>query len=283
MKKSMFSLGTAAALALVCVPAAAQDATQDGEAAEMTEAMNAFSQMFEIEPLTPEQEARLPVARRLVEALMPEGSMRDMMAGALDGMFSPLTQMEADPAGALENALGYMVDTSEMDEADVIAALDIVDPAWRERQAAELAAAEGMMTRIGEVMEPIVRDVMAELYAIYFTQEQLEDIETFFGTETGAVFARESWSMSSDPRMMARVMGNEAMWATILDFESMGTLMEQAPQSRSYEDLRSEERARVMELTGISDEQLRYAISYVEVLPAEDAQAEAEEPVESPE
>ncbi len=273
--KALF--GTAGmALALAAQPVLAQDNYQETQEAETADAFAALGAMFEAEPLTAEQEARLPTARRIIDLFIPEGTFGEMMGGAVGGILGPMAEMEQDPRDALDQALGYMAPTEEMDDESVIATLDIVDPIWRDRQAAEMAAAEQMMVRMGEVMEPMMREVMTELYAIYFTQAQLEDIEAFFQTDTGTVFARESWSMSSDPRIMARMFSNEAMWEQMLDFEGLEEQLAGVAEPRNYADLQSEERARVMELTGMTEEQLRYALEPSISIPAAEAPEDAQ-------
>ncbi len=262
MKKLLFVAGSAVALASVSMPAVAQDEAEGAMTeADMADAMAGFAELYPAEPLTAEQEARLPTARRVVSYFMPEGAMVEMMDSMFGGIIAPLAETEINAGSALEAALGHMVSSGDMEEADVIATLAIVDPDWESRNAAEAEAIGQMMTRMAEVMEPMMREVTSELYAIYFTQAQLEDIEVFFRTETGAAYARSSWQMSSDPRIMSRMFSNEAMWQEMFNIEEMEAEMEAVSASRTYEELSSAERSRVLELTGLTDEELRAGIS----------------------
>lgn len=283
MKKLLIAAGSAAALAFLAQPTAAQDIETEED---LSEAMAGLSEVFPVEPLTAEQQARLPTARRVVEHFLPEGTMADMMGSMLGGILTPLNESDLGAASALDSALGYVANTGLMDEADILATLEIVDPEWQARNAAEIQAMEEMMVRMATVLEPTMRDVMGELYAIYFTQEQLEDVEIFFQTESGAAFARQSWSMSSDPRIMGAMFSNEAMWEAMFDIEQVEAQMDALPASKSYEDLTPEQRARVLELTGLTDAQLRTGISTswesVEAMEAMEAVEEAASDAEAP-
>ena len=109
----------AAPLALIAAPAPllAQDAgdetaeaTEEGEVFSedmLAGVMGALAGMFATEPLSAEEEARLPAATALVDKIVPDGTIGEMMSGMFDGMLGPIMEMgEEDAKGPLAKLLG---------------------------------------------------------------------------------------------------------------------------------------------------------------------------------
>ncbi|MDZ4275232.1 MAG: DUF2059 domain-containing protein [Erythrobacter sp.] len=244
----------AAGLALlVATPAlAAQDSAPiaSSEADELAAMTEMFSKMFTAEPLTAEQ---------LIAKVIPEGTMAEMMDKVYNGVMGPM--MAAAPDGAtatLARQIGlppYALDLGE-DHAAELASL--FDPAWAERQQREMAMIPAMMKDVMTLMEPGMRKAMAELYAIRFSDSDLAEIDAFFSTPTGAKYARESFLMASDPRIMAASMdAMPALMGMMGDMEArMAESVAGLPAVRSFADLSPEERARVAEMTGYSVEDI---------------------------
>lgn len=251
--KHMMALSGAAALALLPAPALAQDEMGEDDFA-------AIAAMFEVEPLTAEQEARLPLATQIVGRVLPEGAMMEVMGSMFERTLGPIMAMANEDSGAaLAGALGYSADELLLDEEASAEILAIVDPAWQERNAAVSNLTQSMMADMMTQMEPIVRDVMAELYAIYFTQAELVDIDAFFSTPSGLRYARESYAMAGDPRIMSAMFAHpEVMFGMV---NEMPAKMEQAladvPPARGFDELSPAEQARVMALAGLSKAELR--------------------------
>ena len=104
MKRFRFVPALVGGLLLAASPApgAAQTApdapqAEAGEAA-MDETMAMLSGMFPAEPLTAEQQARLPQAQRIIARIIPEGTMGEMMSGMFDQMLGPIMKMADAPA-----------------------------------------------------------------------------------------------------------------------------------------------------------------------------------------
>ena len=270
------STGAALALAVAPAPLLAQDAADDAaaaadaaaEEAAMAEIFGALAGAFEVEPLTPEQQARMPLARELVSKVMPEGALMEVMGGMFDSAANPFADLveEADGDIALRDSIGYSASELELDDAARDEVLAIVDPAWRERHALETEMAQTMITEMAARMEPLMRDAMAELYAIYFDDTQLADINTFFSTETGAAYARESYRMANDPRLAAAMFSDpEALFGPMMESASaMEAAMAAVPASRSLAELSDAEVARLTELTGLTREDLDYAMGFAD-------------------
>ena len=261
MFKSVIGMLCASAvLAIAPAPALAQD---EADAAAM-EQFAAMGEMFDVEPLTSEQEARLPLAREIMQRVLPEGAMQEMLGSTFDGILGPLMIMaEGDTSVALASSLGYRPSELQLDEAATAEVLEIIDPAWRERGEATSAATQAMMLAMMTRMEPMMREVMTELYAINFNDTQLADIAAFYSTASGEAFARQSYTMASDPRIMAAVFSDPEM--ILGPMMEMPATLEQAvagiPAVRQFADLSADEKARLSDLTGFSAEDLEAAMN----------------------
>jgi hypothetical protein len=273
MKSIVSALAAAALLCTAATPAIAQDA----DLAE-ADSFAAMASMFQAEPLTPEQDARLPMATRLVEKLIPQGALGEMMGSMFDSMLGPLTELGSKPSsGDVAEQLGFDAYELYLDDDQAAEALAILDPAWEARKAAEAEVFPEVMKQMMDAMEPGMRKAMAELYAINFTAQELTDIDAFFSTQSGATYARKSFAMASDPRIMAASM--ESLPAMMGSIMSMEQKVEEAtaglPPKRSFSELGAKEKARLAELAGYSVEEIEEAIRYR----AEAASAPAEEAV----
>lgn len=267
--KQIFKAAAAALALVVSFPAlAAQDedvmledaeAAAPSEADELEQAMAMLGAMFPAEPLTAEQEARLPQAQRIIGRMIPEGTMAEMMGSMFDQMLGPIMQAGGSPAtGTVSKATGLSAFSLDLTPEQTEELASIFDPAWAERQKREMALFPDMMTKMMNAMEPGMRKAMAELYAINFNPTELNEIEAFFLTETGTNYARKSFAMSSDPRIISATMeAMPAMMGTIGSLEqAVADAAADLPSARSFADLTAAEKAKVAEMTGYSVEEI---------------------------
>lgn len=265
--KTFRSLALSASLAgalAVSAPAVAQD---DGNASENDAVMAELMGMFAAEPLTPEEEARLPLASQVISKMMPPGSISEVMGDmfGMEGMLGPILQRAAEPrASDFAGQLGLEAWELDMDDAAVAEAASIIDPVRDERNQRKASVMPQMMTKMMNAMEPTMREAMTEVFAIQFSEQELTDIDAFFSTESGAAFARKSMKMGSDPRVLGASM--KAMPEMMASFENMEAQMEAVtadlPQPREFSDLSAAEQARIAELTGYSVEELAERAAY---------------------
>lgn len=272
MMRPIFS---ALAAATLLFSAGAPALAQDDDLAE-GDPFAAMAGMFQAEPLTPEQEARLPLATTIIAKLIPEGALGEMMGSMFNSMLEPLAELGAQPSsGDVAEQLGFESYDLYLGEEQAAEALEILDPAWEARKAAEAKVFPEVMKQMMDAMEPGMRKAMAELYAVNFTERELTDIDAFFSTETGATYARKSFSMASDPRIMAASM--ESLPAMMDSIMTMEQQVEQAtadlPAKRTFAELSVKEKARLAELTGYTVEEIEEAIRNREA--AADAMAES--------
>ncbi|MBD2843364.1 DUF2059 domain-containing protein [Erythrobacter rubeus] len=259
MKRAFFCAGSALALVFTATSTSAQDASEDNTASELNEfeqAMAAAGTMFAVEPLSAEQEGRLPQASRIVALMIPEGTLAEMMGSTFDQIMGPMIQVGVSAAKTAVPEISGLADDLTDEESEEIAG--IFDPAWKERQDAQMAILPAMMTEMMTLMEPSMRTAMSELYAINFSQTELNEIEAFFQTDAGASFARKSFTMSSDPRIIAASMEMmPAMMGLISDMEERRKAVgADLPAKRGFYELSSAEQARVAELLGVTTEEI---------------------------
>ena len=173
---------------------------------------------------------------------------------------------QAEGAGARIAGLRLRGDGAHLDmtEAQAETAAALFDPAWREREQRKAAAMPAMMASMAGAMEEPIRRVMAELYAIYFTSEELADIGTFFATPSGATYARQSFSMGSDPRLMGAMMQEmPAMMTAMVTMEAqLEASTSDLPAPRTLAELTPTERKGLARLVGMTVEELELQIGW---------------------
>lgn len=250
--RTVFSLG--ASMLLAVQPLSAQDDEQVGE-----EDFAAMAAMFAAEPLTPEQEERLPAARLVVDRMIPPGAMSEVVQSTFGGFLEPLMKLGIEPSAAeVAKELGYEDGGLDLTEEAAAEAAAILDPVWSERREREFEAMKGAMTKVMEAMEPAMRRGMAEAYAVHFTAVELADVAAFFDTPSGAAYAKKSYTMASDPRIMSAAM--ESIPAMMEGFAAMAAEMDAAtadlPARPTFDDLSADQRERLAQLTGLQQDEI---------------------------
>jgi hypothetical protein len=129
---------------------------------------------------------RLALARQIVRAFIPDGTVQRMMAqvgGVRAGVMKDLFDKSPKDLGvkgakAGEKSLGELIH-----EKDRI-----------------------MMEEVGKIMgdfEPQMRETIARIYAKRFTLQQLTDIAAFFGSPSGKVYGEQLMPLMSDPEYLS--------------------------------------------------------------------------------
>jgi hypothetical protein len=256
MKRFGFLLAPLAGLSLLSAPAAlAAQEDNPPTQAEMEQAMALFGDMFPVEPLTPEQEARLPQAQRIIARMIPDGTMAEMMGTMFDKMLGPmLAAAEAPAMDAVTKGTGIAAAGLDLTPERAAEIAVLFDPAYAERHEREKALFPALMRDMMSAMEPMMRKAMSELYAIHFSATELDGIEAFFQSDIGTSYARKSFSLASDPRVMGATM--QAMPELMFLFSEMERKMVEAsadlPPRRSFADLSAAEKKRVADAMGYS-------------------------------
>ena len=181
-------------------------------AALLFAAAPALGQAPAAKPAAPAQvdPARLALARTAVNYVWPLGTYQRMMSGSMDQM------MDSMMAGMFDMKVGDMVPSSDKamtEEEKKIAqttmreAILKKDPHFEERMRITNKVMMGEMGAFFDKVEPAIREGLANAYAKKFDTKQLTDLNAFFQTPTGKVYASESIMLFVDPEMMKAMMG----------------------------------------------------------------------------
>lgn len=154
--------------------------------------------------------ARLTLARKTIEYVWPLGTYERLMSASLDQMMDSMLK------GMFDVKLGDMVSSDkEMTEEDKKIAQTTMreailkkDPHFEERMRITNKVMMGEMGAVLVKMEPSIREGLAKAYAKKFDAGQLADLNTFFQTPTGRVYAAESLLLYTDPEMMTAMTGS---------------------------------------------------------------------------
>lgn len=265
--KHMLFLGANALALFVAAPSAAQDdvaADPDQQVAEEdTEAAaGLFENIFgKAEPLSIEQEARLPMAEAVVMKIFPEGTyakmMNDTMKPMMDGMMGSFMDVPMNEIAKLSGL--FVSDMPELGEGSIKEVMEILDPAFEERSKLIADLTIQLVTDTMTQVEPAYRDGLARAYAVRFDDAELADLNAYFSTSTGAKYAAESMLIYTDPQVMSAM--NDLMPAMMnmmpQMMEQIAEATDQFPAARTFSELSSEEQARLSELLGVTQDVLR--------------------------
>ena len=283
MKRLISTAASAFALSLAA-PLSAQDDTAPSDA-EIQQELDALSGLFgdifgTADPLTEEQEARVPAAQSVVLKLFPEGTyakmMNETLAPMMDGIMGNIV---GTPAIALMELTGLPPSAlSELDEANLTEALALLDPNAAERNAEIGRVTIEMVSGIVAKIEPSYRAGLARAYAVRFTEAELADLDAYFATPVGSKYAAESFLIFADPQVMSAM--NEMMPAMMESMPAMmgdiGALAEKYPAGRTFSQLSSEEQDTLAALLGTTLEDLAASEPEGASEPMSEAETEAE-------
>jgi len=212
------------------------------------------------QPPIPVDPTRAATARAVVDHVFPAGSYARLM----DKSLAAMTGAMADNMGKLLHRdlarIGGLSDdeAAQLDEATLKQMAQIIDPVFDERAKLILTAmgeqTASMMTRF----EPGMRAGLAEAYARRFTADQLADLDRFFKTPTGAIYASESMMLFLDPEVVQRMQAAmpEIMQEMPKIMASIQTRVADLPRLKTYADLTPAERGQLAKLIGISEAEL---------------------------
>jgi hypothetical protein len=277
LKTATFSLALA-----MTTPAWAQDevevTTEIPAGDGMADLAKMMGGIFQTEPLTAEEEARLPQAEALVGTMMPEGFYGTMMSDMMDKIMRPMMSMFTQPKFVLAGRLEIDEERIDaLDEEQRAELASLLDPGYAERADAIIAVMTDKMGGAFSVMEKPMRKGLSKAYAVRFDENQLADIAAFFATPTGETYAREQIALFADPQVMQSSM--QALPAIMGSFGDMETAMTEAmatlPAERSYADLTEAQRARMAELLGVDATALEGVVKPPK--PMDEADGELEE------
>ena len=214
-----------------------------------------FGEMFKVDPLTAEQEARMPLAEGLATQIMPDGVMAEMMQSMMSDLMGPLMDMGPSPAKmSVLTGLGGIAYEADLSDEQLEELATIIDPAWKQRAEREKQAIPNVMAEVATLMEPGIRKAIAEIFAINYETEELAELQSFFATETGSKFASQSYKMATDPRILGASF--QAAPELIAKMGQIKSIMEEASEGlaekKAFADLSAAEKSRISKLTGMT-------------------------------
>ena len=258
IRRRIFAATTAlAALALAPQPLAAQEPAPEAEAV-----MGAMANIFgKAEPLTAEQQARIPAAEHVVARIFPPGTYARMMNDTMKPMMDNVMGSFMDvPMSEIAKLSGLPAEQlPAMGEGSLREVMAILDPAFEERTKLVSGMTMELVSEMMVEIEPSYRAGLARAYASRFTEAELADMAAYFSTPTGSRYAAESMLIYTGPQVMAAM--NEmmpTMMRLMPDMMAKAKEVEaQLPPARTFSDLTPAEQARLAELLGTSVEALR--------------------------
>ncbi|MFT3968182.1 MAG: DUF2059 domain-containing protein [Sphingobium sp.] len=212
--------------------------------------------------------ARLAEAKRTIDHIFPTGTYRRMMGGnfsrMMEGISAQMLDMKVKDVVAMGGA--NEAETAKMTDATIRQVMEIVDPAFEQRNKAMF---DGMMTGMADIMngfEPEIRDALSEAYAAKFTTAQLKEMNAFFATPTGSLYAENAMTLAMDPAFMEKIMKltPRIMQAMPRIAADAVTKTKGLPPRRNYASLSKTEKARLSALLGLSDAEAAKAVDALE-------------------
>lgn len=192
----------------VSAPAGTAKTATRKAAPDFAKMMAMFDKLFPPQP-DPEP-ARLSAARGVSARMWPDGTygaLFDSFVGSmantvLDLKPADLAMLDDKKAGKATSAPATSPDPTLRDQ------LRRDDPHFDKRMAAITTAVRAEFARISPLIEPPLREGLSRSLARRFTEAQLAELNAFYQTPTGQVFARESMKMWLDGDVMRSTMSS---------------------------------------------------------------------------
>jgi len=253
-------------------------AAEPVDAKEFKELEKMFSTLFGNTDTTPIDPQRLILAKQTTAQIMPDGIYSKLMNGMFEKLLGAIL---AQPGGMsdLEISLISGVEIAEggLDANKRKAITTLLDPNHGERAAAMQTSFKPLMDKIATTIEPPMREGLARAYARKFSVEQLTEMNGFFATPTGSLYASESFLLQADPEVMQATFS--ALPTLMAELTNPGNEYEAKlsaiPAARTLDDLSAKEKGSLAKLLGTSVDKLNSSGAVAESEAEFDAMAEA--------
>ncbi len=246
---------------VIDVPTEELSAATDPSKAMMDSMMSMFENIFDTSKLPPPEPERLKLAEMTASRLLPDGVYGKMVNDMISNIAMPM--LNAMPGltdaqitaktGAASEAVGAL--SAENKEAVTL----IIDPNYRKRGEQLMSIMTPVINDVMSELEPAMRVGLSRAYARKFSAAELNGINSFFATPTGASFARESFALQADPEVL------QAMFKAIPAMVGKFTGDEQAlkakfdalPKERKLSEMSDAELTKLSTLLGLSVQSLK--------------------------
>lgn len=203
----------------------------------------------------------LAKARQVAARLLPAGIYKKilgpMMGPVMDNMGDMLKAMplkQIAEIGGLDEQQAAALDKVNMTEV-----MAIYDPHWQEREKLSVQAMMDAMADFFTTVEPDLREAMAQAYARHFTSAELDDLNRFFATPSGAKFASQYMTIMTDPAvieatksMMPKMMQQMPQFIAAAQKATAAL-----PPPRKIEDLSPADKAKLAKALGVDESKLQ--------------------------
>jgi hypothetical protein len=157
-------------------------------------------------PIAAVDPVRLKLAEQVANKLIPPGSYQKMMKNVADQMTSAMIeQMMGMDAAIIAKSAG--ADAKDVEGKSLGELASSADPQFKERMDITMKVMFDEMGKLMSAMEPTARAALAKVYARKYDERQLEDLNAFFATPSGSVFAGDFFATFIDKEMMGAMMG----------------------------------------------------------------------------
>ena len=149
--------------------------------------------------------ARLALAKTAIGHIWPTGTYARMMRGALDQVVEGMIHSWSvtDMADVVDSG-GSAASPGET-ATTILEDRRRADPHFDERLAIMSRVVSESLVPLMNRIEPELRDAMARVYARKFSARQLGEMNLFFATPTGRLYASESMMLYVDPEVVALI------------------------------------------------------------------------------
>ncbi|MEL6529088.1 MAG: DUF2059 domain-containing protein [Pseudomonadota bacterium] len=223
---------------------------------EIMSEMALFTELFAVEPLTEEQEARLPQAEIMAGKMIPEGTFGPVLRDSMQPLFDVMQEAAVgEPRTRLAEVSGVEIDDLYDLEDDVAEeTLAVFDPTYADRTRKTADLGMEMVEQMFVIMEPAFRDALARALTTRFDETEMGDLLEFFATPLGEKFAREAFFVQYDPQMIAAMeQVGPALVEVLPDMMAKAEEIEaELEDARSFSQLSEAERERVASALGKS-------------------------------
>jgi Uncharacterized protein conserved in bacteria (DUF2059) len=267
LRKQTFKTGIAVILAL-SAPAAVYAQAEDGSAATEISAdgitsqseedamLAVFTKIFDTaENKTPIDPVQLKLAETTASKLMPNGSMKNMMNQMINTYMTPIMNIlpEMSSTEIMLKVGIYEGEIENLNDEKRKAITAMLDPTRKERGKQFVDVMTPLLDETMALLEPPMRTGISRAYARKFSAEQLRQINGFFATPTGALYAAESYPIQADPEVMQAMF--KAMPKLIETLKkkvpSVEAGMKSLPKERELSDLSKAEMASLAKLLNV--------------------------------
>jgi hypothetical protein len=204
---------------------------------------------------------RLTVAKSIAARMLPDGTFEKVMGSMMDGVMNSVMDGMMDvPISSIAKWANQPPEKIKaLGPATFRDMMAIIDPAYRDRFQITAHVMGAEMGRMMTKMEPTFREAMVEVYAARFDEKQLREIDAFFQTPTGRIFAEQSMTMQTDPAFMNRMKAivPEMMQAMPAIMEKVAAATAGLPKPRNAQDLSADEKKRIVDLLGAPPQEVK--------------------------